>query len=420
LDFKAPKGTSDMLPDLAEKKLYLEEIATKKFDIYGYRPIITPLFEHTEVFDRGIGKATDIVQKEMYTFTDKAGRNLSLRPEGTAPVVRAYLEHNLNRLSQPLKLYYLGPMFRYERPQAGRYRQFWQIGVEAIGSAEPTLDTEVIILLLDILQVFGLKQLKLYLNSMGCEKCRPNYAKLLKEYAEPLADKLCSDCRKRLKLNPLRLFDCKNRNCITILNGAPKLLDYLDNECQRHFTEVKALLDLLEINFEINSKLVRGLDYYTRTTFEVVSEKLGAQNALGGGGRYDRLVEVFGGPPTPAIGFALGTDRVLIAAEKEQIEIPVNNKLQIFIAVLEKEARYHAVKLLHNLRRRGIKAETDYLSRSLKAQLKLADKLGAKFTIMIGPDELEKRELLIRNMETGAQFNIAFGKVDDWLESLKI
>jgi histidyl-tRNA synthetase len=419
LDFKAPKGTNDILPDLAEKKLYLEEIAIQKFDIYGYRPIVTPIFEHTEVFDRGIGEATDIVQKEMYTFTDKAGRNLSLRPEGTAPVVRAYLEHNLNRLSPPLKLYYVGPMFRYERPQAGRYRQFWQIGVEAIGSAEPTLDAEVIILLLDILQSFGLKQLKLYLNSMGCEKCRPNYVKLLKEYAELLEDKLCSDCQKRLKLNPLRLFDCKNRNCITILNKAPKLLDYLGDECQKHFNEVKELLDLLRIDFEINSKLVRGLDYYTRTTFEVVSEKLGAQNALGGGGRYDRLVEVFGGPPTPAIGFALGTDRVLIAADEEQIKIPRDNELQIFIAVLEKKARPIGVKLLHNLRRKGIKADTDYLNRSLKAQLKLANRLRAKFTIMIGSDELEKEEFLVRNMETGAQFNIAFNKVDSWIEDLK-
>ncbi|MDI6715958.1 MAG: histidine--tRNA ligase [Actinomycetota bacterium] len=404
--YNAPKGTTDILPDTARKWQYLESKAANMFKNYGYEPIITPIFEHTEVFTRSIGISTDIVQKEMYTFKDKAGRSLTLRPEGTAPVIRAYVNNNMQQLPQPVKLYYMGPMFRYERPQAGRYRQFWQIGVEAIGSDDPALDAESILLMINYFKSLGLKGLTLYINSMGCDKDRPKYMELLREYAEANRKRLCKDCQKRIDLNPLRLFDCKDESCQLVMKDAPKLLNYLEVDCRKHFNMVKRYLEMQKIEYIVKPELVRGLDYYTKTTFEVISPFLGAQNAIGGGGRYDKLVEEFGGSPTPGIGFAIGTERLAIAVEKEGAFDSIEDRMDVFIAVADQSAKPNAIDILYALREAGISADIDYMGRSLKAQLKYANRRGFKYTVFIGPEELEKKRVAVRNMETGEQIEI--------------
>lgn len=413
--FKAPKGTTDILPEVANKWQHLERTAIKLFKAYGYEPIVTPIFEHTEVFQRSIGVSTDIVQKEMYTFEDKGGRSLTLRPEGTAPVIRAYVEHNMGQLPQPVKLYYTGPMFRYERPQAGRYRQFWQIGVEAIGSDDPAIDAESILLMINYFKSVGLKELTLFINSMGCENDRPHYIRVLKEFAYSNREKLCRDCQKRIDLNPLRLFDCKDESCQTVMKDAPKITDYLDEECRNHFNTVKYYLDTQGISYIIKPELVRGLDYYTKTTFEVVSPLLGAQNAIGGGGRYNKLVEEFGGPPTPGIGFAIGTERLSIAAEKEGAFVSIEDKMDVFIALADKAAEEAAVNLLFTARGAGISADMDYLGRSLKSQLKYADKRSFKYTVFLGSKELETEIVTVKNMETAEQFEVKLGELTEKL-----
>lgn len=415
--FKAPKGTTDILPDVARKWQYLERKATELFKNYGYEPVVTPIFEHTDVFTRSIGTSTDIVQKEMYTFEDKGGRSLTLRPEGTAPVIRAFVEHNMNQLLQPVKLYYTGPMFRYERPQAGRYRQFWQIGVEAIGSDDPAIDAETILLMINYFKSVGLRELTLLINSMGCENDRPQYIRVLKEFADANREKLCRDCQKRIDLNPLRLFDCKDESCQIVMKDAPKITDYLDEDCRNHFDTVKRYLDMQGISYIIKPELVRGLDYYTKTTFEVVSPLLGAQNAIGGGGRYNKLVEEFGGPPTPGIGFAIGTERLSIAAEKEGAFISIEDKMDVFIAVADKAAEAAAVKHLFAMRGTGISADMDYMGRSLKSQLKYAGKQGFKYTVFLGSKELETGVIAVKDMETGGQFEI---KLSELTEKLSI
>ncbi len=420
LQFKAPKGTTDILPDVAGRWQYLERKAIELFSFYGYEPIITPVFEHTEIFQRSIGMSTDIVQKEMYTFMDKGGRSLTLRPEGTAPVIRAYVEHNMNLLPQPVKLYYTGPMFRYERPQAGRYRQFWQLGIEAIGSDDPAIDAETILLMINYFKSVGLKELTLYINSMGCDKDRPAYIRLLKDYAEENREKLCRDCRKRIDLNPLRLFDCKEESCQLVMQDAPKIIDYLDEACKEHFNKVRQYLDMQGIVYIIKPELVRGLDYYTKTAFEVVSPLLGAQNAIGGGGRYNKLVEEFGGPPTPGIGFAIGTERLSIAVDKEGAFVSIDNKMDIFIAIADEAAKSAAINLLFALREAKISADIDYMGRSLKGQLKYADKRGFKYTVFLGSRELESGKVAIKNMETGEQIEVPLNElVDKLLEIIK-
>jgi len=415
LQFKAPKGTTDILPDVAIKWQYLERKAIELFRNYGYQPVITPIFEHTEVFQRGIGSSTDIVQKEMYTFEDKGGRSLTLRPEGTAPVIRAYVEHNMNQFPQPVKLYYTGPMFRYERPQAGRYRQFWQMGVEAIGSDDPAIDAESILLLLNYFKAVGLKELILYINSMGCENDRPKYIQILKDYANGNRERLCRDCQKRIDLNPLRLFDCKDESCQIVMKDAPKLLDYLDEDCRKHFDTVKHYLEMQGIAYEVKPELVRGLDYYTKTTFEIVSPLLGAQNAIGGGGRYNRLVEEFGGPPTPGIGFALGTERLAIAVEKEGAFVSIEEGIDVFITVADEVAKQAAVNLLYALRGNAISADIDYMGRSLKAQLKAASRRGAKYAVFLGSKELETGIVIVKNMETGEQQEVKLSELGQYL-----
>lgn len=411
---KAARGTSDILLDKAVKKSRVEQRITEIFERFGYSPIITPIFEHTELFTRTIGEATDIVSKEMYTFKDKGGRSLTLRPEGTAPVIRAFLEHGLTSMPMPVKLYYSGQMFRYERPQAGRYREFYQIGVEAIGSSDPLIDAENIFLLHYALTELGLSELILHLNSMGCKGCRKDFvASLQKDLKEGVGD-LCDDCRLRAASNPLRVFDCKNPNCIESLKTAPKIGDYLCKDCKDHFDVVRGALSDLEIDFIVDSSLVRGFDYYTKTTFEVRSAALGAQNALGGGGRYDGLAEELGGPHIPSIGFAIGTERVLLALQALDIPLSAGPSPDLFIISTD-EARREAFKMLMNLRKAGLSAEMDYGLRTFKGQMKLAGKMGAAFVIILGEQELAKGMVSIKSMADGEQTEVLPAGAAAWL-----
>lgn len=417
---KAPRGTKDLLPGEIEKWHYVEEIARKVCEIYGYREIRTPVFEHTELFLRGIGDTTDVVQKEMYTFKDRGGRSVTLRPEGTAAVVRAYLEHHLNNQAQPIKLYYLGPMFRYDRPQAGRMRQFHQLGIEAFGSNDPTLDAEIICYTWDFLTMVGLKGLQLKVNSVGCPDCRPEFGRALLEFMEQRRSSLCEFCQDRLERNPLRLLDCKERRCQELLSGAPSIHQYLCPECRDHFQKVQEYLDTAGISYQIEESLVRGLDYYTQTAFEVVLEGMGAQSSVAGGGRYNNLVEICGGPSVPGIGVAIGLERVLIALEKQGVELPIRQPWYIFVATagedpsgkLEREV----MRLLVELRRLGYPAEKDFLSRSLKAQMKQAGRLGARFVIIIGTEELQEGKVILRDMEQGSQEEMTFQEMFRFFE----
>ncbi|HHY92976.1 MAG TPA: histidine--tRNA ligase, partial [Firmicutes bacterium] len=380
----APRGTRDILPEEVAKWHYLEDIIRAHCRLFGYGEIRLPLFEHTELFQRGVGETTDIVEKEMYTFTDRGGRSLTLRPEATASSVRAYLEHNLSAGPQPVKFYYLGPMFRYDRPQAGRYRQFSQFGVEAIGSADPTLDAEVIILALDFYAKLGLKDLTVELNSIGCPVCRAEYRQALVAYLRDRAGELCESCVGRLERNPLRVLDCKEESCQAVTQGAPSLQDYLCNECQAHFHQVKECLESVGAKYVLNSSLVRGLDYYTKTVFEITWAGLGAQTALCGGGRYDGLVEECGGPPTPGVGFAMGLERVLLALEQAGIALPGKSAPEVFVAAVTAADNLAAFNLVTELRRAGINADKDYLQRSLRAQLKQANRLAANQVVLVG------------------------------------
>ncbi len=394
MTIKAPRGTEDVLPGEIEKWQRIEQTARELFLLYNYREIRTPLFEDTRLFERSIGESTDIVEKEMYTFLDKKGRSLTLRPEGTAPVVRAYLEHKLYAKGGVNKFFYIGSFFRYERPQAGRNRQFYQIGVEAIGSDSPALDAEVINLSLHFLSSLGLKTLHIALNSIGCSACQPLYREKLKQFLNEHIDKLCDDCRRRTESNPLRVLDCKKEGCVSILKNAPSTLDFLCPACKEHFESVKHYLKMLGLNYQIAPNLVRGLDYYTRTTFEVVHSGLGAQNAVAAGGRFDGLVEEFGGESTPAVGFAAGVERIALAMDGEGVKVSDGKQTFTFIALLGKEYLEGGLLLLNELRRSGISAEMDYEGRSLKSQFRVADKLGVKFTIILGQEGATLRDMV--------------------------
>ncbi|HHX77812.1 MAG TPA: histidine--tRNA ligase [Firmicutes bacterium] len=398
---KAPRGTRDILPGEVERWLLLEDIARNLCCLYNYREIRTPIFEHTELFQRSVGEDTDIVAKEMYSFKDRSDRSLTLRPENTASVVRAYLENKLFGLPQPVKLYYIGPMFRYDRPQAGRYRQFHQFGVEAFGSLAPALDAEIISLAYEFYRRLGLNNIVLELNSIGCENCRPRYRDLLKNFLETRKEKLCRDCRNRFINNPLRVLDCKEAGCRSLLTGIPKIVTSLCPECAAHFSSLKEELTNMDIPYKINPFLVRGLDYYTKTVFEFTGESLGAQNSLGGGGRYDGLVELCGGQPTPGIGFALGIERILLACKGEKFKI--NPSLQVYVAVIDREADKIAGRLVKELRGMGISCDRDYLDRSLKAQLKQAGRLNAGLVVILGGREMQEGKGIIRQMDSGKQ-----------------
>jgi histidyl-tRNA synthetase len=408
---KAVKGMNDILPVEIGKWQYLEEISRKVFELYGYSEIRTPILEETSLFTRSIGENTDIVSKEMYSFSDSKGRKLSLRPEETAPVLRAYLEHNLHKKIGFIKLYYIGPMFRSEKPQSGRSRQFHQIGAEAIGSYSPYLDCESIALLVEIFRRLELKGWVLKLNSVGCEKCRPKFRRVLREFLKQDINLLCPDCQRKFNTNIFRILDCKKSGCRAVTKRAPVILNYLCKDCQEHFENVKQILDLMNISYQIDPHLVRGLDYYTRTTFEFVHHSLGAQNAIAAGGRYDNLAAELGGPRLGACGMSIGMERVLMVLKFLVREFPVSRATNLYLVTLGDEARRRGYKLLQKLREQNVKTHIDYEGKSLKAQLRTAGKLNSKYVVLLGEDELKKDIAILKNMETGKQSEIKLDRL---------
>ena len=412
---KVPKGTQDILPEDISKWYYIEDMIKEILNKYGYKEIRTPFFEYTDLFVRGIGESTDIVTKEMFTFPDRKGRSLTLRPEGTAPVIRAYLENRIDRISKVIKLFYLGPMFRCEKPQAGRFRQFNQFGIEVIGTKSPTADAEVIITVLDVYKRLGLKNLEILINSVGCKICRVDYVQKLKKYIKDKKDFLCLECGERYGKNPLRVLDCKKDSCRKIIKSAPVITENLCKECESHFIEVKSYLDDQKIIFSEDPRLVRGLDYYTKTAFEIISGGLGAQNAIGGGGRYDDLVEELGGNPTPAVGFAAGIERMIIAIDQQKVEWPVEKRLDIFVAKVDGKNKDTAFRLLQKIRNAGLSADMDYSEGSLKSQMRIANKIGARYTVIVGEEELSKNMVILRNMQTKEQKEV---KTDNLIDEL--
>lgn len=411
---QGPKGTYDVLPEQQLLRQGIIDEARRVFSAAGYGRIATPTFEDTELFVRGVGTSSDIVRKEMYTFEDKGGRSLTLKPEGTAPVVRAYIQHGMHKSPQPVKMWYYERMFRFERPQAGRFREHYQLGAEAIGSGEPSLDAELIIMLSDLYAALDVPAVELKLSSMGCPDCRPAYISGLKEFLDQASGELCGACRERADLNPLRVFDCKNENCIVLLNDAPKLVDSLCTPCQEHFDGVRGYLDLLGRPYTIDGTLVRGFDYYTRTTFEYECARLGAQKGIGGGGRYDGLVEEIGGHATPAIGFGTGMERIVLALESAG-DKPRVQGIDVFFMVLDERARSVVVGRLHELRGLGIKADTDYAGRSARGQMKQASRLGARFAVIIGEDEMAAGSVTVRDMSTSEQESIKLDGLKEYL-----
>jgi len=412
------KGTQDILPGESEKWLYLEGKVRAVMQAYGYREIRTPVFESTALFSRGIGQLTDIVTKEMYTFEDRGGKSNTLKPEGTAPVIRAYLENGMANLRPVQKLYYISPMFRQENPQAGRFRQFHQFGAELIGVPGPLADVETILLALDIYKSVGLSSFKVKLNSVGDQNCRAKYKQVLSSFLEPKLAALCKSCQTRFASNPMRILDCKKPPCQSAVEGAPKMIDYLDEASATHFKEVCDLLDLHEISYELDSNLVRGLDYYTRTAYEIISDDLGSQNALCGGGRYDLLAEELGGRTTPSVGFAAGIERLLMVLASQDLLQDLASRNDVFIVALGEEAVRHGQRLSRSLRQVGLKVDLDFLGRSLKAQLKEANRTQTKYVIIIGESELEKRVAILRNLNDSEQREVAFDVLVDTCTSI--
>jgi histidyl-tRNA synthetase len=418
MSYQAPRGTSDTLPQEQAYWRFIEQKVADIARLYGYERIDTPTFEDTALFARSVGEDTDIVKKEMYTFDDRGGSSLTLRPEGTASVCRAYLEHGMKNRPQPVKLYYIASIFRYERPQSGRYRQHYQFGYEAIGDGDPALDAEVIDLAWRFLASVNLGQLTLQLNSIGCKKCRPDYMAALKSYYASHTQELCPDCKARLGRNPLRLLDCKKPSCQVVADSAPKSVDYLCPECAEHFKQLKRYLELLELPFMINHHLVRGLDYYTRTVFEIQPEGGGAQSTLVGGGRYDDLIEELGGKPTPALGFAAGIERIILNLKKQKVAIPSLAKPQVFIAYLGDEAKIRAIKLASSLRGAGIGVIEAVGDKSLKAQLRQANNLNMRYAVIIGEEEVKAGTVILRDMTNAEQETVPVDKLAPRLGSL--
>ncbi|MFC1865814.1 histidine--tRNA ligase [Chloroflexota bacterium] len=404
--YQAPRGTADILPEEQAYYRYVEEKAADTSRLYGYQRIDTPAFENTELFARSIGEKTDIVEKEMYTFEDKGGNSITLRPEGTAPVCRAYIEHGMHNQQQPVKLYYLTSIFRYERPQAGRLRQHHQFGYEAIGDEDPSLDAEVIEVAWRFYEKLGLKKLKLLLNSIGCKGCRPGYLDSLRQYYLQHNNLLCGDCRTRLEKNVLRLLDCKKPQCQPFIDVAPGSADNLCPECDRHFGLLKQYLKRLDLPFEVEHRLVRGLDYYTRTVFEIQPQTGGAQSTIGGGGRYDDLVEELGGKATPAIGFATGIERIILNLKNQEVTIPPISVPQVFIAQASEGVRHEVLQLASTLRRAGIGVLQAAASKSLKAQMKQAGKCGARYAVIVGEEETASGCVILRDMKAATQETI--------------
>ncbi|GAB6170465.1 histidine--tRNA ligase [Clostridium carnis] len=415
MDIQAPKGTKDMLPEDAYKWHFVEETFKNTAKFYGMREIRTPIFEHTELFLRGVGDTTDIVQKEMYTFNDKGNRSITLKPEGTAPTVRAFIENRLFNEAQPTKLYYSIPCFRYENVQKGRLRQFHQVGTEIFGSKEPSMDAEVIAFAMNVLKNLGLKSLSLNINNLGCPKCRPKYNEALKKYLQENYDNLCGLCKTRFEKNPMRILDCKEKKCNEITKSAPIILDYVCEECDSHFTEVKKYLDSLDIPYIVDSGIVRGLDYYTKTIFEILNDDF----TVCGGGRYDKLIEQLGGPEMPSVGFAMGVERLIMTLEKENIDIPKEDLFDLYIGARGDEAKLAAFTLANKLRNSEVKTEVNHMGRSVKAEMKYANKIGAKFTTILGEDELQNKTIRLKRMSDGEQFEVNLENIEEITKVIK-
>lgn len=407
-----PKGTQDWYGEAMHKRTMIEKKARELCKVYNIKEIITPIFEHTVLFQRGVGETTDVVQKEMYTFEDKGKRSITLKPEGTAGAIRAYLENNLYAASQPTKLFYVTPAFRYEQPQSGRLRQHHQFGVEFVGSKSPLAEVELITLITTFIKEIGLKDAKLHINSIGCSNCRKTYNDALLEYLREHEGELCPTCKERMKKNPLRVIDCKVPSCKEIVKDAPRTIEYLDEECKEHFEELKHLLDELEIPYEVDTGIVRGLDYYTKTVFEFVNED---GFTLCGGGRYDNLVrEIDGKQDIPSVGFGMGIERILYFLEKENVELEPEPSVELYVGILGEEAKSEAYKLVYKLRMAGVVAETDYMDRSVKAQMKYANKIGAKNTVILGADELSNGKAVIKNMDTHEEIEVDLEKIAEY------
>lgn len=406
-----PKGTEDMLPGDAYKWHYVEDVVKKVAENFGYEEIRTPIFEYTELFERGVGDTTDVVEKEMYTFTDRADRSITLKPEGTAPVARALIEHRLYADIQPTKMFYITPVFRYERPQAGRLRQHHQFGVEIFGTVNPSADAEVINLAMTVYETFGVKNLELRINSIGCPKCRAEYHTIFKQYLQTRLDKLCTTCKGRYERNPMRIIDCKSDICQAELKEAPLMLDHICEECKEHFETLKKYLDVLQLEYVVDPRIVRGLDYYTKTAFEIITDEAGKKGTVCGGGRYDGLVEDCGGPGTPGVGFGMGLERTILTLAEQGIEIPKPKGLDVFIVTIGAAASYEGFKLLDQFRRAGLVADMDHLSRSVKAQFKYANKIMANYTVIIGEEELSKQVAKLKNMLDGEEMEVSLNNI---------
>ncbi len=410
---KAPRGTKDVIPSDVYKWTFVEDMFREICEKFGYREIRTPAFEHTELFKRGVGETTDIVQKEMYTFTDNGGREITLKPEGTAPVVRAFIENKLYADAQPTKLFYNTPCFRYERPQAGRFRAFHQFGVEVFGAVNPSVDAEVISIAMTFFKKLGLKNLELKINSIGCPECRKKYNEALREFLNEKLEKLCKTCEDRYERNPMRIIDCKKEECQKELTGVPLILDYICQDCEDHFEKLQKYLGLMGLEYEIDPRIVRGLDYYNRTAFEIISREIGSQATVCGGGRYDGLVEEIGGPSTPGVGFGLGIERLLLTLENNNIEIPRPKGIDVFIVTMGNRANEKAVEISQRLRENMVSVDIDHLSRSMKAQFKYSNKVNSLYTVVIGDNELDNNVVSLKNMETSTQEEITLDSVID-------
>ncbi len=399
---QAPKGTKDVIPAESYKWQYIESVARKVCDEFGFSEVRTPVIEHTELFLRGVGDTTDIVQKEMYTFDDKGGRSITLKPEGTAGAGRMFIEHSLFNDPQPTKMYYLYcPVFRYDKPQAGRLREHHQFGVEVYGAPRASIDAECIQLAMTVLNRVGVKGLSVNINSIGCPECRPKYNESLKEYLRGNYDGLCETCKSRFEKNPLRILDCKEEKCKAICAGAPTILDCICDDCSAHFEELKSCLNSIGVEYQVDPFIVRGLDYYTKTVFEIIANSEGYTGTVCGGGRYDGLLEQLGGPKLPGIGFGMGMERLLLIAELSGARIPEPRRTEVYIAAMGEEARQTGFTIAYRLREQGIKTEYDHVGRSFKAQFKYANKLGARFVAILGEDELERGEVKLKDMDTG-------------------
>ena len=414
-----PKGTYDLYGEQMKKWQYVSRVVDEVMDRYNYGLIRTPIFESTELFHRGVGDTTDIVSKETYDFIDRGERNMTLRPEGTAGVVRSYIENKMyGDATQPVKLYYNGTMYRYERPQSGRDRELTQFGVEVLGSSDPAMDAEVISVAVNIFKLLGLKGIKVKINSLGDTESRDNYRKALVEYFEPHISELCPDCNERLKKNPLRILDCKFDAENEIIKNAPVMLDYLNEESKNRFMDVQNYLDVLDIDYEVDPKIVRGLDYYCHTVFEIEAtvKDFGSNNVLAGGGRYDTLVSNLGGPETPGIGFACGMGRLVMALDKEEIELPINKELDAFILYVNDTEKEYAMALTQDLRLQGLRVETEYTGRGLKGQFKQADRLNAKFLVILNSEDLVAGEIQVKDNQTKETTMVKEAEIDDYLD----